>query len=212
MTKIDADTYKEKLNEAEAFYKDRIQGWMLADLRKSIAAATNFLTALGCLVYTEVIGTFLPPIDTEQGSQKEKRFYRCLYRLPSAELLKDLDTMIRAGTKSNKGIYQFLRHSMAHKYYPMVSIRKDQNTTLFVPTVIARDGFMMKQGPGRKKRSAPVFLNNHDTIAIATNNYTLELEKAVDQFMQNTFDKKLPEYQTAAIQGIDAIHRGIDLV
>lgn len=53
---------KGKLIEAKNFYIDRIKGWMISDLKKSIGAGTNFLTALGCLVCTEIIGTFLPPL------------------------------------------------------------------------------------------------------------------------------------------------------
>lgn len=82
---------EEKLSEAKDFYNDRIKGWMISDLEKSIEAGTNFLTALDCLVYTEIVGTFLPPLEDESGSLKSKRFYRCFYRLESMEYLKQID-------------------------------------------------------------------------------------------------------------------------
>jgi len=193
-----------KLKEAEDFYRDRISGWMLNDLRKSIDVNTNFLTALACLIYTEIIGIFLPVIEGEKGSTEEKRFYRCLFRLNSNEYLRKLDISLRK-ISGNKGLYA-LRHSMAHKYYPTVSKRENKNY-LCIASIIARDGVARNLSTNIKTDSPPIFLNG-EKIVIATRNYVNELELSVKGLINQTFVEKDKEYQKAVIKGIDIIIRG----
>ncbi len=196
---------EKKLIESKDFYNDRIKGWMIADLEKSIEAGTNFLTALGCLVYTEIVGTFLPPLENERGSLKSKRFYRCFYRLESAEYLKQIDVIIKRET--NKKLYEHLRHNMAHKYYPAISKRQG-NIVLFIPSVIARDGIRYDNGTGEKTDAPPVFIDNDNRVVIATRNFVKELSSAVDQFYLKTFDENNSEFQKAAVNGTDVVFRG----
>ena len=195
---------EEKIQEAKDFYNDRIIGWMIADLRKSIGAGTNFLTALGCVVYTEIIGIFLPPLSNEKGSTNRRRFYRCFYRLKSNDYLRELDKMIINDT--NKCIYEHLRHNMAHKYYPAIK-KRHENIFLFIPTVVARDGFAVDPS-GSKRRSAPLFIDNKSRVVIATRNYIDELKLAVKEFYNKTFKEKNPDFQKAAVEGTDVVLRG----
>lgn len=195
---------KQKLNESKDFYNDRIIGWMLADLKKSINVGTNFLTALGCLVYTEIIGIFLPQLPDEKGSTNRKRFYRCFYRLKSKDYLQELDKMIMNDT--NKCIYEHLRHNMAHKYYPAIK-KWHENIFLFIPTVVARNGFAVDPS-GLKHRSAPLFIDNESRVVIATRNYVNELDLAVKEFYKKTFKERDPDFQKAAMEGTDVVLRG----
>lgn len=194
-----------KLVEAKDFYNDRIKGWMISDLTKSIETGTNFLTALGCLVYTEIVGTFLPPLDSESGSLKSKRFYRCLYRLRSADYIRQIDEIVKKET--NKNLYEHLRHNMAHKYYPAISKRQG-NIVLFIPSVIARDGIRYDNGTGEKTDAPPIFIDNNNRVVIATRNFVKELSLAVDGFYSKTFDENNTEFQSAAIAGTDVVFRG----
>ena len=193
---------QEKLKQAQEFYNERILGWMINDLKRSIVAKTNFLTALGCLIYTEIIGIFLPPLKKESGTVKEKRFYRCLFRLQSHIALRELDTLLRMGT-NNHGLYAHLRHSMTHKYYPIVE-KKAKNLYLTITSIVARDGITKD----KKEKAPPIFLSDKGSVVIATRNYTNELEMAVNDFIDITFCQKDPEFQRAAIDGIDVVLRG----
>jgi hypothetical protein len=198
------------LQEAEKFYKERILGWMIADLEKSIVAETNFLTALGCLIYTEIIGAFLPSLSDkkETGSMKEKRFYRCLFRLNSNQYLKTLDRFLRKET-NGKGIYSHLRHNMSHKYYPIISKRQN-NIVLFIPSVVARDGMSINKTTGITEKSPPIFLSDKGEIVIANKNYINELKESVNKFIQYSFIDKIKEYQEAAIKGIEVVLKGME--
>lgn len=206
MTKEDfsKSVIDQKLKEAEDFYNDRIISWMLNDLKKSISGGTNFLTALGCLVYTEIIGNFLPPLYKENGSKEEKCFYRCFYRLPSSNYLEKINNHIFSIT--NKNIYQQMRHSMAHAYYPNIK-KYDNGGFLFVPTVISRDGY--KIADNIKTRCAPIFFDNEGRLALATRNYTNELKKAITVFYEKSFKDKEKQWVDAAIRGINYITKGV---
>jgi len=196
---------EQKLKEVENFYKNRVKGWMISDLKRSIDAKTNLLTALGCLIYTEVIGILLPPLKNETGSIKERRFYRCLFRFPSKEYLLRLDKFLI--TQTRKGIYKQFRHNMAHRYFPAV-IKRQKGVVLFIPSVIARDGFIRDPMGTKIGDAPPIFLDKQNRVTLATKNYANELEKAVSNFYEFTFVKKDPNFQKAAIEGIDIILRG----
>lgn len=192
---------QEKLKQAENFFEKRILGWMINDLNESIKAETKFLTALGCFVYTEVIGIFLPKVDDEYGSEEQKRFYRCFFRLLSKNYLKNLDTAIKRET--NKGLYAHLRHNMAHKYVPSISKRQG-NVVLFIPSMVARNGILPNGKPG----GPPIFVDKKGQIVIATRNYTNELEKAYHEFYKKIFTDKDEKWVESAENGIDIIRRG----
>lgn len=195
-----------KLQEVHDFYTNRIIGWMINDLKKSIEAETNFLTALGCLIYTEIIGILLPPLPNEKsGSSNERRFYRCFFRFVSNNYLENLDKFIRKET--NKGIYQHLRHSMTHRYYPRID-KITNKVILSIPSVIARDGTAVNMSDGLRGKSPPIYLSSVGEIVIATRNYTDELFKAVKDFMKFTFEENQRNYIEYAKKGIDVILRG----
>lgn len=199
---------KKELKEAKEFYENRIKGWMLSDLKKSIKAETNFLTALGCLVYTEIIGAFLPPLEKEVGKIEEKRFYRCLFRLKSKQHIETLDRILRK--ESNKGIYGHLRHNMTHKYFPVIA-KREGNVVLFIKSLVARDG-IIKDEQGIDRNSAPpFFMSDKGEFVIATRNYAYELEEAVNEFIKTTFVLNKNTFQEASIQGIDIVLKGKDL-
>jgi len=195
----------QKLQEAKDFYRDRIKGWMIADLEKSLLAETNFLTALGCLVYTEIIGIFLPPITTESRDRNMARFYRAFYRLRSSEQLEFLDTAILRET--NKRLYQHLRHNMAHKYFPTIE-KRTGDLVLFIPSVVARDGISSIPDA----IVPPVFFSNDEVgqtrVVIAFRNYIDELKILVDESMIKTFEENEPNYQASAVSGVDVVLRG----
>ena len=144
-------------------------------------------------------------LKNESGRKEKKRFYRCLFRLRSKNYLERLNEFLIKET--GKGIYEHLRHSMAHIYFPMVKKRKD-NMILFIPSMVARDGFTVDIASGRKNRSSPIFIDKKGWVVIATRNYANELEEAVENFYRLTFIEKRQEYQTAAAYGIDIVLRG----
>jgi len=196
----------DKLKRVEKFFKEIIKGWTIGDLKRSISAKTNFLTALGCLVYTEVIGTFLPKIKSEYGKNGQKRFYRCLFRLKSSKDLEKLDKLLLKET--NKGVYQQIRNNMAHIYFPAVKKVKD-GVIQFIPTTIAKDGLTVTTvGSDKiKTKSAPILLYE-GRIFLATRNYVSELEKAYYIFYKKIFVNKDEEWIKSAENGIDIIQRG----
>lgn len=198
-------THEELLQKADEFYKNHIIGWMIPDLKKSVEAGTNYLTALGCLVYTEVIGTFLPPFSKETGKIESRRFYRCLFRLQSSPALKEVDDHLKQET--NKNIYEQLRHNAAHLYFPRIKLIKN-GATFFVPLTIARDLYIKISSTGEKMRNAPICIGPNGELIIASNNYTLELEKLVQESYQETFIKKDLQYEKAAIEGVHVFLRG----
>ncbi len=195
-----------KLKEAQNFYDKYIKKWMIGSLRKAVGVDINFLTALGCLVYTEVIGIFLPPFKNESGSIEKKRFYRCLFRFASKDYLKILDREILKET--NRDLYENLRHSMTHIFIPSIKKRKN-GVILFLPSVVARNGIVKDPSSEKKYQSAPIFLDDkNNRLVIAIQNYISELENAVEGFYNLTFVKNKLEYQQAAVDGIDVVLRG----
>lgn len=194
-----------KLKEAKDFYDNRIVGWMIADLKKSIGATTNFLTALGCVTYTEFLGRFAPPIDGERGKPEERCFYRALNRFPSAGYLERLEEFIHS--QIGKNYYQGIRHGLVHYYGPQLSKQMSDGNKVFWASMIALDG-MINDGRFNKK-SAPIFIDNKGWVVLATRNYVEELEITTQNFMQITFEKKDQDFQKAAIAGIDYMARGV---
>ncbi|MCA9330745.1 hypothetical protein KC957_01750, partial [Candidatus Saccharibacteria bacterium] len=156
---------KSKLEEVRHFFNETILGWMIGDLRRSVEANTNFLTALGCLTYTEAVGVFLPRLHEEpKSSLEQKRFYRCLFRLKSEEGLRKLDESTKRET--GKGIYQQLRHSGAHSYFFSIA-KHTKDGKFFYPVGVSRDG---KLADGTK--SSPLgFATDDGSLIIATANY-----------------------------------------
>ena len=186
-----------KLKDAEDFYSKHIKGGILIELEKTLPLKTHFLTTLCSLIYTEVIGAFLPPHKKEIGSFKSKRFYRCLFRLKSGEYLKNIDKGLKKDT--GKNIYEHLRHSMSHIFLP--SVRKKENGKIsFLPIIIARDGFFNPS----EKRTSPIYIDSRG-LTIAYKNYFLELKEAVELFYKKTFIDNDEEYQNSAIRGVDYI-------
>jgi len=194
------------LSKIKGFFEDRILSWMIADLKKSIKAETNFLTALGCLVYTEVIGNFLPQLEIkEKGKDEERCFYRCLFRLKSRDYLIQLDRWLRKETKG-KGIYHHFRHNMAHLYLPKVGKGK-KSERVFIPIIIARDGIGIDPA-GEKTKSPPIAFDKQGRIFLAFKNYTEELEEAHHRFYKEIFNKQNPKWVKSAMKGFDVVTRG----
>lgn len=191
--------------EIESFFRDIIVGFMITDLKRSVDAKTNFLTALGCLTYTEIIGSILPPLPDsfkipKLPKGKEGNFYRCFFRLRSSVQLIATDSVFRKETK-NRGVYQQLRHSMAHSYFPVV--RKTENgVTTCASAVIARDGFI-PVGDNKQILSPPIYIGENGRIAICTNNYTEELDELTKDVYKKTFVDKDDEYLKYMTTGYD---------
>jgi len=189
---------EKKLERIQRFYDDRIRGWMIPDLKKGIKAKANFLTALGCFVYTEAVGHLLPSLGkNERGKQEERHFYRCLFRFDSQEHLINLDKSIR-DTGGVSGIYG-IRHAMVHRYYPTQRKRLDNGDFLFLHSTVALDGVIVDQVDNTKIDSPPIFIDNNRNIAIALNNYIKEFEKCVDESYIKTFISKESNYIEAAL-------------
>jgi hypothetical protein len=170
--------HEEKLKRIKSFYEDRIKGWMISDLNKGIKAEANFLTALGCFVYTEAVGHLLPPLIKEIGKPNEKSFYRCLFRFNSHDYLRELDKSIRK-TGGHSGIYE-MRHAMVHRYYPTPR-KKVNDTYLFISTVVALDGIIRGIEFEESVNSPLIFMDDSRRIAIALNNYVREFKECVDK-------------------------------
>lgn len=194
-----------ELNEVQKFYEERVLGFMISDLRKSVAAGTNFLTALGCLTYTEAIGTLLPELDQEpMGAAKEKRFYRCLFRLPSGEKLRELDDFIRQVTKPQQGLYRHLRHSATHLYLPQIKRRDENGNAQFVPVVVAKNSVSGSFGPG-----VPMNIDSQGRFVIGTHQYTEELATASQSFLDATYVRQEADWVAAGIKGYGLITKGL---
>lgn len=193
-----------KLKEIEEFFDERVLGWMINDLKESVEAGTNYLTALGCLTYTEAVGLFLPPLPNESGSPNEKRFYRCLFRFPSKDALMDLDCMTRSETSEQRGLYQHLRHSGAHSYF--FTIKKYHlGQVLFYPVGVVTTG---RANDG--SLSAPMGTDKEDGFfCIATKNYVQEFEASCKEFRKRICEDKDESWVKSGIQGIDYMLRGV---
>ncbi|MBD3362148.1 hypothetical protein GF362_00330 [Candidatus Dojkabacteria bacterium] len=191
------------LPKAQTYYDKQIN-WMINDLVKSNGVDANYLVALGCIVYTEIIGRFLPKLDHERGLSQNKRarFYRCLYRLKSSNELMQFNDWLKKETGS-KEIYD-LRNSMAHRYSPSVS-KKENNgqVTLFLPSLVAKHGISKDPVTKEKGRTAPIFFDfEKGRIVVAVGNYIDELKEATSEFYELTFKQDVEEYKYSAIEGI----------
>lgn len=193
-----------ELREVDDFMREKILGWMINDLKRSVGAKTNFLTALGCLTYTEAIGTLLPPLAEERGTNRARRFYRCLFRLPSGRSLKSLDNAIRQDTSEHHGLYEHLRHSASHLYTPQIRRVRDGHRE-FMPVTIAK--LLKPEGcPPMWQRA------NEDGGAeflIGTQNYVNELEIACNRFYENIVVKKKSDWVKSAIDGLGILEKGL---
>ena len=184
---------KIKLEELKAFYKQIIQGWMMGGLHtiSKKELGENFIPALCCFVYTEAIGLYLPELTEEieksfnghQFSPREKRFYRCLFRLESKKHLKECDEKIRDKGIKN-GVYQ-LRHRFAHKYLPNL-LKDDSQVRVF--GLYNEDDLKKLQAAGLW--FPVVFIEKTGELSeIIINNvkYIEELQKLVDYMYYKTF-------------------------
>ena len=172
---------------------------MLSDLRMAADAGANFLTALGCLSYTETVGIFLPPLPgKETGKREEKYFYRCLFRFPSSTYMKQLDKALRDDSAKN-GLYA-LRNSMSHRYYPTLR-RRTNGVVSFTSSMVAMHGVLKDLARGTSVDSPPIFIDSEGRLAVVIRSYISELENAARGFMDQTFEKKSPEFVEYAIKG-----------
>jgi hypothetical protein len=192
------------LSEVDSFFQERILGWMMSDLKRSVDAGTNFLTALGCLTYTEAIGTMLPPIDGERGSIEEKRFYRCLFRLPSGKPLRSLDLAIRKDTSMQRGLYKHLRHSAAHLYAPQVRKERDGHRE-YMPVVVAK----VLKPDGCPPMWQDASSDGEAQFYIGTKNYVQELDVACNQFYQRIITARESVWVSSALKGLGVLNKGL---
>jgi hypothetical protein len=196
---------EDKLNEIQEFFDEKILGFMVTDLERAVAAKTNFLTALGCLIYTEMIGVFLPPISGERGSTEAKRFYRCLFRFRSSEYLVLLDKEVRRETTQQSGLYEHLRHSASHAYQPTIKKRNSDGTFNFVHVTIAQSAKDQSNSP-----SPPMGIKDDGDFVIATRNYARELKEAAILFRKNICIDRDPEWVRSGARGIDFLTRSLN--
>ena len=193
-----------KLSEIQEFFDNKILGFMMNDLEQSVVAKTNFLTALGCLTYTETIGAFLPSIRGERGSKEARRFYRCLFRFSSNEYLILLDNEIRRETTRQTGLYEHLRHSASHMYQPTIKKRNPDGTFSFVHVTIAKFARNQSNGP-----SPPMGIKDNGDFVIATQNYVRELKEAANIFRKKICTDRDPDWVNSGIKGIDYLARSL---
>lgn len=198
--------YNDKLDEAKKFYEEKIVGWMLGDLKKCIECRANLLSALGCLVYTEIFGFMLPPLRYRERNTKSNRFYRALFRLKSKDFLVKFDNDVKKETK--KRLYDHIRHSMVHSYLPTIYRFRDGKRE-FISSTIVKDGYQINGITNKRELAPPLFLGTDDTLVIATSNYLKELKHLINESFVKTFEERDGEYQLAAIKGIDFIRRRI---
>jgi len=198
---------EDKIKDVEKFFEEKIKGWMLNDLHKAISAETNFLAALGCFVYTEVIGIFLPSINGEYGRRGSRRFYRCLFRLNSEQDLRQMEAFLKKET--HKGIYQQFRNNMAHLYFPSAK-RLKGGIVQFIPTIVARDGFRFISllNGEFKVRSGPIVTNSSGSVVICIRNFVNELEKGYDDFYKKIFVDRDEQWIDSALNGFDTLILG----
>lgn len=192
------------LDDIETIFDDIILGRMISDLRKAIKAEADALVILGCFAYTEAIGAFLPLVDDAPiGGPKEQRFYRCLFRLPSSQLLREQDALMRRETKSDKGIYRHLRHTGAHNYFFHIK-RWSDDGFLFYPVTVTRFGKDPLGG-----NASPMGLDANDgSFCIAATNYVDELEEACKEFRDNILVYKEADWLRSAEVGRKFLMRG----
>lgn len=188
------------LVRAQQFYDLTLKKYLLSDLEKSIKAGTNYLTALGCLVGTETIGTMLPRLEGEKGRIGEKHFYRCLFRLPSGTYLERLDQSLKKSTKKNT--YQLLRNNIAHFFTPQVYSKEASGQVIFLPFTVAQKVVVMDSLTKAPKDSPPLFWDNKSKLfAINVGKYVEELKSVTISSYEKTFKEKDRDYVQAAIEG-----------
>ena len=193
----------------EKFYKDIIQGWMMGDLHTAARKenGANFITALGCFVCTEAIGLYLPHLDKEiedslPPKERQRRFYRCFFKLESRERLMEYDKKIRKSGVKN-GIYQ-IRHRFAHKYLP--NLVEPQHIPVRVAGSHNVERLQELQDAGL---FFPVALEENDgkiqNIAINNVKYIEELQKLVDYAYSKIFIEKDDDFVTAMRSGYNEL-------
>jgi hypothetical protein len=97
------------VDDFEIFFDSYVQNMMLPDVSREIAAASrgepagNFLTALGLLCYTEVLGSWTPGV--KRGSRNAFEAF-----------FKRLGPCYDAFLVSGEDPYDFYRCGMAHEY------------------------------------------------------------------------------------------------
>lgn len=194
-----------RIEEIDAFFENEILGWMIGDLKRAVGANTNFLTALGCLTYTEAIGWFLPPLPREIGTPEEKHFYRCLFRLQYSQELRAIDDTIRKDTGLQRGLYKHLRHSGAHSYYFQIKKRDENGEMLFHPIGIIKSWTKVPQ----HSLKPPIGFGKNGALCIATGPYVDALESAVQEFRKRICEQRDPQWVKYGIAGINYIKRGV---
>ena len=193
----------------EKFYKKIIQEWMMGDLhtvaRKKNGA--NFITALGCFIYTEAIGLYLPLLDEKieesfSGKERQGRFYRCFFRLDSSERLMEYDKKIREGGVKN-GFYQ-IRHRFAHKYLP--NLVEPQHIPVEVVGSHNTDRLHELRDAGF---FFPVTIEESDgklqKVVINNVKYIEELQKLIDCVYSKIFVEKDPKFVGAISFGYNEL-------
>lgn len=180
----------DEFQRIQDFFSQYVFGFINSDLDAAISGKANFLGALGLFSYTEAIGAFLPPLENESGSYREKRFYRCLFRLPHADEWKNIDQHIRDETRSDRGIYKHLRHSMAHIYVP--SIRKSHTEKLFIPVGIAM----------AERNGLPIGINQDGWVMLVVKNWKRDLIEGCRTFLEEM--EKDQTWRSTAFSHLDS--------
>lgn len=189
------------IDRAQKFYEEDVIGRMMVSLRNSQRTNDYMLCALGCLVYTEIIGFLLPQLEIESGKLEEKRFYRCFYRLRSANYLIKSDKIIR--NKTSHSLYWQLRHGMTHRYYPRISSWRDGSAKFLsfeiTGELIDKNGNFISPIYFDMPKSSGV------NVHFGMKNYVDELEEAVKRFYDLTFIDKDRNFILAAKSGMEKL-------
>jgi hypothetical protein len=196
---------QEILSEVSGFYKRYVFEWMLKDLQTSISNNTNYLSALGCFVYTEVFGNLLPPLGTEKGLSKySKPFFRSLFRFKSSKYLEELNEAIIK--ISHKNIYDHLRSGASHRYFPLILIFDNKkNANAVLPFKIVKDGYSLDRYSKADKTAPPIFISDDGYIGMATQNFLNEFTNLIQESYSKTFEEKNSSYIESAIKGFKYI-------
>lgn len=186
--------------DLQNFYKKIIKEWIMGDLHAMENKGANLITALGCLVFTEAIGLYLPKLDKNIEkhicNDKQKCFYRCLFALKSERYLVKCDKKIKKITKGN-GLYQ-LRNKIAHRYLPNLT------TPSLIPVGVC--GLHNKLRP-----PFPIFIKEKggkiEKIVINNVKYIEELQKLVDDVYNKAFVKKEAIFVNAIRSGYNKLFK-----
>jgi hypothetical protein len=104
----------------------KLTNWMVTDLSRSMfEAKANFLVALGLVIYTETLGSFLKPYRTDRSGRLKldkngkkiktttgERFYEFFKRLGP----EYVDLRKRFWGENYRKVYDDLRNGLAHEY------------------------------------------------------------------------------------------------